>query len=135
MRIAFITAGAAGMFCGSCMRDNTLATALIEQGHDAPLDSDVHAHPHGRSGRQPEPRLLRRHQRVFAAEIVAVPPHPAAVRPPARLPAAAEVGVAVSPRGTPYSELGALTVSMLQGRDGKQRKELAKLTGLAEKPT
>src|SRR5438105_4263237 len=37
MRIAYITAGAAGMFCGSCMRDNTLASALIAQGHDALL--------------------------------------------------------------------------------------------------
>jgi hypothetical protein len=37
MKIASITAGAAGMFCGSCMRDNTLASALIAQGHDALL--------------------------------------------------------------------------------------------------
>ncbi len=37
MRIASITAGAAGMFCGSCLRDNTLATALIERGHDTLL--------------------------------------------------------------------------------------------------
>src|SRR5207247_6741018 len=37
MKIAYITAGAAGMFCGSCMRDNTLATALLAQGHDALL--------------------------------------------------------------------------------------------------
>src|SRR5580693_5772306 len=37
MRIAYITAGAAGMFCGSCMRDNTLVTALRGQGHDALL--------------------------------------------------------------------------------------------------
>ena len=37
MKIAFITAGAAGMFCGSCMRDNTLVTALQELGHDALL--------------------------------------------------------------------------------------------------
>ena len=37
MRIAYITAGAAGMFCGSCMRDNTLAAELIAQGHDALL--------------------------------------------------------------------------------------------------
>src|SRR5476649_1584616 len=37
MRIAYITAGAAGMFCGSCMRDNTLTSALIAQGHDALL--------------------------------------------------------------------------------------------------
>src|SRR5580692_903699 len=37
MKIAYITAGAAGMFCGSCMRDNTLVTALHAQGHDALL--------------------------------------------------------------------------------------------------
>ena len=37
MKIAYITAGAAGMFCGSCMRDNTLVAALQEQGHDALL--------------------------------------------------------------------------------------------------
>src|SRR5436190_21602740 len=37
MRIAYITAGAAGMFCGSCMRDNTLVTTLRAQGHDALL--------------------------------------------------------------------------------------------------
>lgn len=37
MRISYITAGAAGMYCGSCMRDNTLVSALIALGHDALL--------------------------------------------------------------------------------------------------
>jgi glycosyltransferase involved in cell wall biosynthesis len=37
MRIGLITSGAAGMFCGSCMRDNTLAAALTELGHDTLL--------------------------------------------------------------------------------------------------
>lgn len=37
MKIAYITAGAAGMFCGSCLNDNTLVTALCELGHDALL--------------------------------------------------------------------------------------------------
>ena len=37
MRIGLITSGAAGMFCGSCMRDNTLVAALSELGHDALL--------------------------------------------------------------------------------------------------
>src|SRR5207302_10706137 len=37
MKIAYITAGAAGMYCGSCMHDNTLAAALIAKGHDALL--------------------------------------------------------------------------------------------------
>lgn len=37
MRVAMITAGAAGMYCGSCMHDNTLAAALCRRGHDALL--------------------------------------------------------------------------------------------------
>lgn len=31
-RVAYVTAGGAGMFCGSCMRDNALAAALIAEG-------------------------------------------------------------------------------------------------------
>ncbi|MEE2777450.1 MAG: glycosyltransferase family 4 protein [Acidobacteriota bacterium] len=30
--VAYVTAGGAGMFCGSCMRDNTLAAALLRLG-------------------------------------------------------------------------------------------------------
>ena len=37
MRIAILTAGGAGMFCGSCMHDNTLARALIAAGHEVLL--------------------------------------------------------------------------------------------------
>jgi len=37
MHIAIITAGGAGMFCGSCMQDNSLAKALIEQGNEVSL--------------------------------------------------------------------------------------------------
>lgn len=37
MHIAIVTAGGAGMFCGSCMLDNTLARALREQGADVTL--------------------------------------------------------------------------------------------------
>lgn len=37
MHIALITAGGAGMFCGSCMHDNTLARALISAGHEVSL--------------------------------------------------------------------------------------------------
>ena len=37
MRILSVTAGAAGMYCGSCLRDNALATALIARGHDVTL--------------------------------------------------------------------------------------------------
>jgi glycosyltransferase involved in cell wall biosynthesis len=37
VRILSLTAGAAGMYCGSCLRDNSLATALIARGHDVTL--------------------------------------------------------------------------------------------------
>jgi glycosyltransferase involved in cell wall biosynthesis len=37
MRILSVTAGAAGMYCGSCSRDNALAVELISRGHDVTL--------------------------------------------------------------------------------------------------
>ena len=37
MRILSITAGAAGMYCGSCFRDNALAAELVRQGQDLTL--------------------------------------------------------------------------------------------------
>jgi glycosyltransferase involved in cell wall biosynthesis len=37
MKVAFIATGAANMYCGSCMRDNTLAAALQALGHDVTL--------------------------------------------------------------------------------------------------
>ena len=37
MRIAYLAAGAAGMYCGSCLHDNTLAAALLKLGEDVVL--------------------------------------------------------------------------------------------------
>jgi glycosyltransferase involved in cell wall biosynthesis len=37
MHLALITAGGAGMFCGSCMHDNTLARALLDRGERVTL--------------------------------------------------------------------------------------------------
>ena len=37
MRILQLTAGAAGMYCGTCLRDNSLAAELMKQGHDVTL--------------------------------------------------------------------------------------------------
>ena len=37
MRILSITAGAAGMYCGSCFRDNALARELMARHHDVTL--------------------------------------------------------------------------------------------------
>ena len=35
MRIAYLAAGAAGMYCGSCLHDNTLAAAMLARGEEA----------------------------------------------------------------------------------------------------
>jgi glycosyltransferase involved in cell wall biosynthesis len=37
MRVLSITAGAASMYCGSCLRDNALAAVLMKRGHDVTL--------------------------------------------------------------------------------------------------
>ncbi len=37
MHIVIVTAGGAGMFCGSCMHDNTWARALMQAGHEVSL--------------------------------------------------------------------------------------------------
>ncbi len=36
-KVAYLTAGGGGMFCGSCMRDNTIAAALTRLGCDVAL--------------------------------------------------------------------------------------------------
>src|ERR1700709_792953 len=35
--ISVLAAGAGGMYCGSCMRDNALASSLRRMGHDVTL--------------------------------------------------------------------------------------------------
>jgi glycosyltransferase involved in cell wall biosynthesis len=54
MRICVLAAGAGGMYCGSCLRDNALAGALIRAGHTvhliplfSPLRTDVPNHTQG----------------------------------------------------------------------------------------
>ena len=34
MKIIYLAAGAAGMYCGTCLHDNTLAAALLSAGTD-----------------------------------------------------------------------------------------------------
>jgi glycosyltransferase involved in cell wall biosynthesis len=127
MRIASITAGAAGMYCGSCMRDNTLVAALCKLGHDAvlvPTYTPIRTDEVDVSHRQVffggvnvyleqkfwlfrhTPRFL---DRLFNFRWL--------LRWVSRFAA-----------NTNYSELGDITVSMLRGSEGKQRKEVLKLT-------
>ena len=135
MRIAFITAGAAGMYCGSCMRDNTLVTALRALGHDAlliPTYTPITTDEADASQRRvffggvnvylEQKFWLFRHtpwllDRLLNFRWLLKWVSRFAVR-------------------TKYSELGDITISMLQGTHGKQAKEVEKLVGFLtdEKP-
>src|SRR5947207_16019989 len=120
MRIAFITAGAAGMYCGSCMRDNTLVTALRALGHDALLI------PTYTPIRTDEPDVSQR--RIFFGGINVYLEQKFWLfrhtpRWLDRLLGFRWLLHRVSrfARRTKYSELGDLTISMLRGKDGKQQ--------------
>ena len=126
MRILYITAGAAQMYCGSCLRDNALATELLARGHDVVLV------PLYTPTLTDEPNVSR--ERVFFGGIsVYLEQHSALFRRTPRLldrlwdsklalKLAARSSIQTSPK-----KLGELTVSMLRGEDGNQRKELEKL--------
>jgi glycosyltransferase involved in cell wall biosynthesis len=128
MRIVSITAGAGGMFCGSCLRDNAAAAALIALGHDAllvptytPITTDEQDVSTGRvflggvNVYLQNAGWLFRHLPRFLDSLLNS--H--------RLLrwAGGFVG------RTDYSKLGGLTVSMLQGTHGRAKKEILKLVG------
>jgi glycosyltransferase involved in cell wall biosynthesis len=126
MRIAFITAGAAGMYCGSCMKDNTLVSALIQQGHDALLI------PTYTPIRTDEENIS--HETVFFGGINVYLQQKSWLfrQTPWILDKLLNFNRLlnwVSPlaQKTKYETLGGLTISMLKGQTGKQRKELKKL--------
>jgi glycosyltransferase involved in cell wall biosynthesis len=126
MKIAYITAGAGHMYCGSCLRDNTLAAALLAAGHEVVLM------PAYTPTRTDERNVSQK--RVFLGGInVFLQQHFAFFRRtpwvvdrlldfPPLLRLATRWAVSVDP-----AQLGAMTVSMLLGPKGFQRKEIAKL--------
>lgn len=126
MRITYITAGAGGMYCGSCIRDNALATALIADGHDVlllPMYTPTTTDELNVSAR-----------RVFFGGVsVYLEQHLALFRhTPWLLDRVWDAGWVlrkVTGRGvqTRPERLGDLTVSVLAGRHGHQSKEIDKL--------
>ncbi len=126
MRIACITAGAGQMYCGSCLRDNALAKALLDAGHDVVLI------PAYTPTRTDEPNVSMK--RVFLGGINIYLQQRFAIfrkapeildrlwdfKPLLRL--VARLGMSVDP-----ADLGSLTVSMLRGTNGHLRKEVMKL--------
>ena len=126
MRLLHLTAGAAEMYCGSCLRDNALAAALIRRGHDVVLM------PIYTPTTTDEPNVSGPHV-FFGGVSVFLEQHvPLFRRTPAfldrlwdsnaALRLASKRQIKVDP-----ATLGSMTVSMLKGADGYQAKEVQKL--------
>ncbi len=132
MRIAYLVAGAGGMYCGACMRDNRLAATLIEQGRDVLLlplytpirtdetdVSDHHIYYGGINVFLQQKSSLFRHTPWVMDRLLDAP--------------SLLKSVGKMTAKTRAEDLGALTVSVLEGEHGKQQKELKKLiAGLKE---
>ena len=125
-RLAYIAAGAAGMYCGSCIHDNTLARALIRRGVDVALV------PTYTPIRTDEEDISE--SRVFFGGINVYLQHRSALfqHTPWLLDRLLDQPGLLNSLGrfagsTSAEDLGGLTVSMLKGADGPHRKELDKL--------
>jgi glycosyltransferase involved in cell wall biosynthesis len=126
LTVAYLTAGAAGMYCGSCMHDNTLARGLSRLGVDIqliPTYTPIRTDEENVSIDQ----VFFGGINVFLQQKVPllrfVPRFLDRVLDSPRLIRWATLrGIDISPQS-----LGALTVSMLQGNSGRQRKEVARL--------
>ena len=134
MRILSITAGAAGMYCGSCSRDNALAVELLARGHDVtllPLYTPTN----------PDEPNVSRDRVLFGGISIYLQQYVALFRKTPRfldrlwdsprvIHAFASRSLSTDPK-----LLGDLMVSMLEGDRGVLRKEFAKLLEwLADEP-
>ncbi len=127
MKICILAAGAGGMYCGSCLRDNALAQALLRLGHEvtlvplySPIKTDT---PSAASGPvffgginvylQHASRLFRHTPRFFDWLLDR----------PWLLKLATNYGT-----DTPVAKLGALTLDLLHGDEGGSLKEVRRLS-------
>ena len=128
MKVVYLTAGAAGMFCGSCMHDNAIARGMIARQVDCllqPVYTPIRTDEDSVAGeriflggihvyllqRMPWLRLLPRPLRGLLD-------FPPLIRWATR-----------GAGGTDPAVLGDLSVSMLRGAGGNQAQEFDKLTG------
>lgn len=126
MRIAYLTAGAAGMYCGSCLHDNALAKALIRLGHDTllvPTYTPILTDEKDNSQKKLFLGGLNVYLQQASPLFRWIPRWADGFLSSPKL-----VGwIASRAMGTSADNLGALTVSMLKGADGNQRKEVQRL--------
>ena len=126
MRIAILAAGAAGMYCGSCIRDNALAMALKAMGQDCvmiplytPVKTDTDSAAIGQVFYGGVNTFLQHASKVFR--------HTPRVLDwlmdrPWLLTLAGSYGAQTSP-----AQLGDFTLDILRGETGNTTKELRRL--------
>ena len=126
MRILSITAGAAGMYCGSCFRDNALAIELLAQGQDITL-LPVYTPTRTDETNVSQDRVLFGGVSVYLQHRFSM--FRRIPRALDRLWDAPAVIRALTSRATSTDPrlLGDLTISTLEGRNGTLRKEFDKL--------
>ena len=126
MRILYLTGGAGRMYCGSCLRDNAMATELIARGHDVlllPVYTPTFTD---------EPNVSSDHVALGGISAYLEQYVPLFRKTPlwldrlwdskAMLSLASRKSISVNPK-----RLGEMTVSVLKGEEGFQRKEIDKL--------
>ena len=134
MRILAITAGAANMYCGSCLRDNALARELLSRGHDVTLQP-VYTPTLTDEENVSTERVLFGGVSVYLQQYLGLFRHTPWLLD--KLWDSKTFLRFVSKRSIPVdpSGLGALTVSTLEGERGFQRKEIEKLVAwIREEP-
>lgn len=126
MKIAYVAAGAAGMYCGTCLHDNTVAKALMDLGHEVTLI------PTYTPLRTDEEDVSVR--RIFYGAINVYLQQKSSLfhKTPRALDRVFDSRgllnqVSRFSSSTDAHELGALTLSVLRGEEGRQTKELEKL--------
>jgi len=127
MRIVQLTPGTGNFYCGTCLRDNALVSALRKQGHDAVLLPMYLPHFVDEESVAGEAPLFFGGINVYLQQKSAFFRGTPAwmdrwLDSPALLHRAATHAGMTSAR-----DLGELTLSMLRGEEGRQAKELEKL--------
>jgi glycosyltransferase involved in cell wall biosynthesis len=126
MRILYLTGGAGRMYCGSCLRDNAMATELIARGHDVlllPVYTPTFTD---------EPNVSRDHVVMGGISAYLEQYVPFFRKTPRWLDRLwdSKLVLSLASRGsisTNPKMLGEMTVSVLKGEDGFQKKEIDKL--------
>ncbi len=126
MKVAYITAGAAGMYCGTCIHDNTVASVLKKQGHNVNL---IPTYTPTRTDEENVSlnRIFYGGINVYLQQKISLFRHTPWVLDRMLDNPSLLNGLTRFSSSTDARDLGELTVSMLRAEEGYQKKELSKL--------